>query len=185
MAAPIQSILTFMKTVSINVYNFSELSDKAKQNAMSNLMPEDASWAEYIEDDMKEIEVELTAWDIERGNYVTLKITDSHRTADLILKSHGKDCGTYRVATTFVREWSELVARFSDGVNTDVVAEENEREFDRQADELEYEFKADLQNLTLKSLHDEWVNVTSESYIAELAEINEYEFDADGNFAKY
>lgn len=91
-----------------------------------------------------------------------------------------KTARQYKTAQSFLTEWDNLVAKYSDGINTDRVSEDNENEFDNDADELESEYF----NLLLEDyrimLNKEYEYLTSDEVIKETIEANEYEFTEDG-----
>ena len=64
------------------------------------------------------------------------------------------------------------VARHSDGVHTDTI---------READELEADFRADLEQSYTRILREEYESTMSDEAVFELLRVGGYEFDAAGN----
>lgn len=60
-----------MKTKTINLYEFDELSEDAKEKALQNLwdINVDHEWWDYIYEDAERIGLKITGFDIDRGNY--------------------------------------------------------------------------------------------------------------------
>jgi len=172
-----------MKTIEINLYQFSELSEYAKQKAISNLsdINVDSDWWLNTYDDAKEINLKITSFDIDRGSYVNAQFMQSaYDTANLIILNHGESCETYKTAQTFIQSWNNLVSKYSDGINKNVVAEENEYEFDNEADDLESDFLKSISEDYRIILSNEFDYLTSETAIIETIESNEYYFTEDG-----
>ena len=127
-----------MRTIRIKVYKFQELSKPAQEKAIDQIRNRDQGF--YYE----------IAWDntVEDAANIGLKIIliELHRpyrgefkqgameTAWKIKAEHGQECETCKTAAQFLKEWDELVSKYSDG--TSKVAEGNEHQFDEEADEL-------------------------------------------------
>lgn len=172
-----------MRTIQTTVYKFNELTEEGKQLAVKKLydINVDYNWWQFVYDDANTVGLKISGFDIDRGEYVELELIDSARaTAELILKNHGEECQTYKDAKQFLTEWSALVEKYSDGVNKDKVTEENEYDFDSEADELEREYKKDIEHEYLKLLRNEYEYRTSDQAIIETIEANDYEFTEDG-----
>ncbi len=175
-----------MRNITKTVYSFDELNDEAKENAISRFcdINIDHEWWDWTYEDAARIGLKITSFDCGRGNSINGEFTESaDECADMILADHGADCETFKTASAYLSSRGELVARFSDGVDTDIVAEENEHDFDRECDELDREFKRGLLEDYLTILRQEYEYLTSDEAIIETIRVNEYEFDADGNLA--
>lgn len=172
-----------MRTIQTTVYTFDELSEGAKENAVNKLYDINVTyeWWDNTYYDAKTVGIKINGFDIDRGSYVQFDfINSAYDTAQQIVKEHGKDCQTYKDAEQFINEWDALVCKYSDGVKTDVVTQENEYDFDSEAYELEQEYKNDIEHEYLKTLRSEYEYLTSEEAIIETIEANEYEFTEDG-----
>ena len=172
-----------MRTIKTKVYQFHELSEEAKKQAINSLLDinVDNNWWECIYDDAKEIGLKITGFDLDRNKHCTGKLTiTAWESSDNIMSEHGEICETYKLAKNFIYEWDELVKKHSDGIKTDKVSEENEWEFDKDADELEAEFLRDLLEEYSSILQKEYEYLTSENSIIETIEANGYEFTEEG-----
>jgi hypothetical protein len=171
------------RTVRTKVYKFDELSEQAQKKALESLydINVDYDWWENVCDDAAQIGLKITSFDIDRSSYCAAEFTSNATAcAEAIKENHGDGCDTYKTANEFLQSWSSLVAKYSDGVRLDVVAEGNEYDFDGEADELEKEFLYSLSQDYLKMLRDEYEYQTSEEAVKETIRANEYEFTADG-----
>lgn len=172
------------RTIRTKVYKFNELSQDAQQTVIDNnyfINVDFNDWFDGVYIDAENIGLKIKEFDIDRGSYVKAVFTDSAQfTANKILQEHGESCETYQTAKTFLAEWAALVEKYSDGINTDVVAEDNEYDFDTEADELEREFLRSLSEDYRIILSNEYDYLTSEEAIKETIISNEYEFTKDG-----
>ena len=179
-----------MKTIQINLYEFSELSEDAKQIALEKLydINVDGSfdWWDNNYEDAKNVGIKINSFDLGRGESVDIDNYETwHEIADLIIKNHGEQCQTFKDAKEFLKQRDILVYKYSDGKNIEVVIEKNEIEFDDYCDNLEHEFKTCLENDYLKMLRQEYEYLTSEDAIIDTITTNEYSFLEDGALNHY
>lgn len=173
-----------MKTIRTKVYSFNELSETAKQTAIEklSLINVEHDWWNFTYDDAKRIGLKLNNFDLDRNKHCTGNLIESGiECASLIIKEHGKECDTYKLAQTFINEWNNLVIKFSDGIDTDKVTYENEQDFDNEADELEKKFTIDLLECYANILQGECDYLQTEAAIKETIEANDYQFLSNGN----
>lgn len=169
-----------MKKVTINLYSFAELSDDAKQKALEKLwdLNVDHEWWEFIYEDAENVGVRIKGFDLDRHTIDGDFISDA--VAEKILKDHGENCETFKTAKNYYTEYDKLVEKYSDGKVLNKVAEDNEYEFDKEADELAEEFQDNILEDYLSMLRQEYEYQTSEEAIIESIEANEYQFTEDG-----
>jgi hypothetical protein len=172
-----------MKTVTINTYKFTELSEEAQQKAIEKLYDINVNynWWECTYDDAKKIGLKITSFGLDRykecGGKLTLSMLEC---CALIMANHGEICETSVTAATYINRYDNLVEKYSDGIKTDIVADGNEYDFDQEADELETEFlKAILEDYA-NILQDEYEYLTSKEAIVETIEANNYDFTING-----
>lgn len=162
-----------MKTKTINIYQFNELSEQAKQKAMEwYLAGEDFSFAwECIVDDAKNVGLIIKQLDDHKFNkgFFVLSASD---TANKILVNHGEDCETYKDA----KEYLEKVV-FIRSSKLDESEMENELEM------YETNFLNNLLEDYRIMLNRDIEYQQSEACIAENIEANEYEFLESGERA--
>jgi len=169
-----------MQTHQITTYSFSELSDDAKQTALEKLWDINVAyipWWEFVFEDAYNIGLKITEFDIDRGAYCNGQLTENaHDVAQNILRDHGESCDTHALATQFMADWNTLVEKYSDGIDTNRVTENNEYDFDQEADKLEADFEYSLREEYLSLLRREFEYLTSEEAVRETIEANEYQF---------
>lgn len=169
-----------MKTLTIKKFN--ELEGKARENALRKHsdINVDYQWWDSTYNDAQRIGLKISEFDTD--HYCKGELEYSlHETCDKIKKEHGDQCDTYKTAVEYQKQWADLVKKYSDGVNTDRVAEDKEYEFDKEADELEEDFRKALCEDYRIILRKEYEYLTSEEAISETLESNEYYFDGYGN----
>lgn len=161
-----------MKTISVNVYQYSELSDKAKERARNWYLEGSDFEHEWdcLKEDVKNIGLNLTAWDYGRyckGDF----ISSAPECAENILKEHGKTCETYKTAQVYLKSIKHLIDLCSDEMTTEQEEEKEDADNQFLNDILEdYRILADKQ----------FEYCQSEEYIKEAMEANEYTFLQDG-----
>jgi hypothetical protein len=173
-----------MRTKTINLYQFSELTETAQQKAIEKLYDINVNydWYESVYEDAANIYLKITGFDIDRASYCKGEfINSAAETAEAIKENHGDHCETYKTAQTFLNDWSNLVEKFSNGIEEDKVQEGKEEEFDEEADELEDEFLKSLCEDYRIMLSNEYDYQTSKEAIIETINANEYDFDEEGN----
>ena len=173
-----------MKTKTIEIYTFNELSDKAKETAVEQNYDYNVyfDWWDNTYYDAENVGIKIKEFDIDRGRCCKIEFKyDAREVCEKIQMEHGEGCETYRIASTFLSDYEELVKKYSDGIKTNIVAEDNEYDFDNDADELEDELRNDLAEEYLSILRKEYEYLTSEEAIAEALEANEIAFLVDGN----
>jgi len=171
-----------MRTVRTKVYQFSELSEAAKEKAIEwFFFGNDLTFAwENVTEDAIQVGLKIHSLDDHRRNDGEF-VESAESTAQQIIENHGKDCETYKTAADFLKERDELVSKHSDGINTNKVAEDNEYEFDQECDELEQDFLNSILEDYRIMYYKEIEYENSEEYAIETIVANEYEFKADGS----
>lgn len=170
-----------MKTKTITLYSFDELSDEAKEKAINKLsdINVDYEWWDCTFDDAKRIGLKILEFDIDRGSYCECKVLTSHREiAEAILKEHGKMCETYKTAEAFLKERDGIIDSAQKNEDGEF---EDEYELDQKLDECEYEFLKSISEDYRIILQKEYEYLTSKEAIIETIKANEYDFDEEGN----
>ncbi len=172
-----------MKTIEIQLFKFNELSDKAKEKAIEenynwNVLYD---WYDNVYEDAKNVGITINGFDIDRGNYCKIEFRyDAEDICQKIIMEHGENCETHKIATKFLSDYEELVKKYSNGIKTNIVAEDNEEDFDNEIIELETELHHELSEEYLSILRKEYEYLTSEEAIIEALEANEIEFTING-----
>lgn len=168
-----------MKTKTINIYSFNELSEEAKQKAIEKFYDINVShdWWELTYEDAKNIGLKINSFDLERNRHAKGEfIYSASEVAANILKEHGENCETYKTAENFLKEWQPI---FYDYMNEESENYESS-ESEEQLLELESNFLESLLEDYSIMLQNECEYLTSEEAIIEAIEGNEYEFTEDG-----
>jgi hypothetical protein len=160
-----------MRTIKKTIYEFSELSEKSKYNAL-NLLSDintDNQWYDFYYDDINAIGMKCNGFDI-YNNYCTLEfIDDSQITAEKIILNHGQKCQTYLIAIEHIKN-----------VKKDKDLLEDEYEYSDEEEFNDMKFLEDLGKEYLSLLRLEYEYQTSDEAIISTIELNEYEFTEDG-----
>ena len=174
------------ETTTRTIYTFDELSETAKEKALDvyrhiNL---NFDWWDSTYEDAKNIGLKIDSFDLDRRRHATGKfIEDANHCASRIIAEHGETCETYKTAKAFLSDWSELVAKYSDGVNLEQVHEDKEYDFDQEADELQEEFlKSILEDYSIM-LQKESEYLYSDEAVKEFIEAHDCEFTEEGKKA--
>lgn len=166
----------------IEVYQFSELSDDAKQKALETMFDIniDHDWYESTYEDAENVGLKITAFDIDRGSYCEGDFTGTAEdTAERILTDHGDTCETYATAKAFLAERAEILRQ----ANRD--GDENDDAYEDELETLDDQFLKDILEDYLTILRDEYEYQTSTEAIVETIEANEYGFTAEGSRKVY
>lgn len=168
-----------MKTVTINIYQFSELSDEAKEKAISNLsdINVDFDWWTNTYEDAARIGLKITSFDLDRNRNAKGQFTlSANEVAQNIFNEHGEECETYKTAKSFMEEWQPI---FNDYMNENSENYES-RESEDKLQDLEDDFKNSILEDYSILLQHECEYLQSEKAIIETIEANEYDFTEDG-----
>jgi len=164
------------KNRTIKVYQFDELSERAKERAREWWLSGglDWEWWDGVYEDAKTIGLKITGFDIDRGNYCEGELTTSPlESITKILAEHGKDCDTHKLALLYKPQFEALREK---ELNT-------EEDLSGEQDELMEEYTYALREEYLSMLRKEYEYLTSAEYVDETILANEYEFLEDGTRA--
>jgi hypothetical protein len=187
-------------TTEHTVYTFDELSDTAKARALESMygINVDYNWWYFTYEDAKNIGMKITEFDIDRGNYLKARYTECPLDiCRLILKDHGKETETYRLALSYIKNREAL----SKTEVTRLCQEEADQlcecfyyirgAFDVEQDYFDESVTKDIDEDFHKELEDEYLamlkrayeHLTSNEGIIETIKANGYEFTEDGYLA--
>ena len=160
-----------MRTESISIYSVSELPEAAKAKVLDKYRYEFSDW--YYQDTQYDAN-ESSHMSIEEFNldysYIVCEFnTGAKDTAHTVIKNHGESCASYTIASNFLSALSSLESQPDDERTDALVAE------------LEEDFMEDMGNYYLNMLKSEYENCTSDEYVTEMLEANEYEFLENGD----
>ncbi len=154
-----------MKTKTINVYQYKELSDKAKDKARDWFLStgDDGQAWDSTKEDAANIGLDLkgTHHDTMTGDFEVSALDCAER----ILKGHGKHCETFKTASKYVK-----------ALRVKPVVESLQDAYEG----IEHEFLVDICEDYRIILNKDYEYQQTEEYISEIMEANEYEFYEDG-----
>lgn len=168
-----------MKQHTITTYSFGELSDDAKQKAITDMyyINIEYGWWKSVYADAENIGVKITGFDIERANYCNIEFIDSYgEVAENIKKEHYKNCETFKIAVEYLNEYEKLIEE-REGLEED---SDGFQEIEDKIEELDNDFKRFIAGEYLKILKGEYKYLTSEEIIINTIEVNGYEFLENG-----
>ena len=173
-----------MKTIKIKIYEFSELSEEAKQKAISNLsdINVDDNWWRWTYEDAERIGLKITSFDLNRNRHCKGDfLINSLEVAQNILNEHGESCNTYKTAQNFLNCHAPI---FADYLNRESENYESS-ELENKLQDLEEDFLNDILEDYSIILQDESEYLQSDEAIVQTIEANEYFFDINGNLTNY
>jgi len=164
-----------MRTETIEIFRFEELSEEAKQNAVEKMYDLNVShnWWEFTYEDAKRIGLKINGFDLNRGSHVNSEMLwGGSEVVEAILEQHGESCGTHTLAKEYEEKYKALDKKYT--------KDETLCDFEEESFELDSNLKEDLQKEYLKMLRNEMEHLMSEEAIIETIKANEYEFTANG-----
>ena len=160
-----------MRTIETKVYLFNELDDQTQEKVIQDnygIAIQD-DWHDFIKYDLKEIGIELRSFDVDRGSFAEIHIDYFFETCEKIIETHGENCETYKIAKRYIDVYNSI--------------QEKDGEYDHDFIDLDYldeEYQNRFSEEVLSMLRKEYEHMTSEEYLIEMFEANEYEFTAEG-----
>jgi hypothetical protein len=171
-----------MKTITVNLYKFSELSEEAKQHAIEKLNDINVSfdWWDSTYEDAEQIGLKLTSFDLARNRHADGEfLLSACDVAQNILNNHGDMCETYKTAQNFLNDWQPVFNDYMDETNEKYESRESED----QLNDLENDFLQSLCEDYSIMLQNEYEYLETDEAIIETIEANDYDFTEDGNLA--
>jgi hypothetical protein len=165
------------KTIETIVYKFNELSNKAKETAISKNYDINIyyDWWNMTYEDANLIGFNITSFSIDRNYHLNAEFNSSAiDTAKLIVDMHGENCATYQLSLQFKTDCLVLEVKYL------LLGNEDSYEAQSEYDDLQDTYLENLQDAYLKILKDEYEYLTSDTAIAERLEVNDYYLTVDG-----
>lgn len=151
-----------MKTKTITLYDFDELTPESQEKAIQNLsdINVDYEWWEYEYEDAEQIGLKITGFNLDSLSIYGEFINSAFSCAELILQNHGEDSETHKTALKYI-----------DGLKLE------NSEFYK---DNESEFLSDILEDYRIILQQEYDFRISREQIIETIKANEYTFTSDG-----
>ena len=151
-----------MKTITLNLYSFKELSEAAQKRALNDLSDintDSNHWYQFMLDDYKSIGLEIDSFDVEQGQIKGEFITNAEDFADSAVR-HFAAGPMHIICANFLKELKTLT---DDNYIGETLA-----------------FKNSVLRMVLKDLHEQYEHLTTREAITETIEANDYLFTDDG-----
>lgn len=168
-----------MQTVTINIYDFSELSEQAKKKVLADFQYINVQyeWWDSVYEDAANIGLKITSFDTDRGNECCGEFTlSANEVAQNILNNHGESCDTYTAAKLFFERWQPVFNNYMDpghvSYESTTVSE--------VLMTIEDMFLTELLTCYLNMLKKDLEYRYSEEAITETIEAKDYKFTEDG-----
>jgi len=168
-----------MKTIKINLYKFSELSEESQQKVIEKYydINVDPDWWQFTYEDAANIGLKITGFGLDRDRHATGELLlATNEVCQNILNNHGEECKTYKTAKETMEIWQPVFNAYMDETNPKYESREAENELQ----EIEDEFTKSLLEDYSIMLQKESEYLQSKEAIIETIEANEYTFEADG-----
>jgi hypothetical protein len=172
-----------MRTETIKIYSFDELSAEAKENAIegSRTINVDWDWYDPTCEGMKEVGIEIDSFDIYYRN-ISITIEDSEHTANKVIEDFGEKMEIVKISKQFIKDRDALIKRLGEG--NDIagysVKEEFIYEYNEEIEYLEEEYRKEVAEEIFTWLRDDYEYLQTDEAVAETLISNDYEFTKDG-----
>lgn len=169
-----------MKTKIIQIYDFNELSESAKETALNEARQRNYGdcWWEFILDDAKDVGVLIKSFDLDRNRHAKGYFIDGAECcAHFIVDNHGETCETYKTATAYLKDRDKII----ESAPIDADGEfESEYNLDCELNDLDAEFLRSILEDYSRMLQRESEYRDSKEYLLEMINCNEYTFNVNG-----
>lgn len=168
-----------MRTKTVNIYKFNELSEEAKEKALDTVREwqVDYEWWDGVYEDAENVGIKITSFDLDRNRHAKGDfLLSADEVAANIIRDQGDMCETYKTAQSFLDKQNELEMPEDD---TDEFSEWEDKRI-----ELEDEFKQSILEDYSIMLQNEYEYRVSDEAVAEFIEANDYEFTEDGKVSR-
>jgi hypothetical protein len=154
-----------MRTINIDVYEYDELSEDAKEKAREWCADwiGDYDWWNFVYDNAKQIGLNIESFDLYRHEIDGKLTVDAVECAENIKREHGEKSETYKTAHAFLKEYA-------------LIPNSNEDKQDEAVEEFERSLLEDYRGI----LQKEWDAMFETENLEETIRLNEYTFTSDG-----
>jgi len=172
-----------MKTIEVKLYEFEELSNEAKENAIerNRTMNVEWDWWDCTYEGMKEVGVKIDSFDI-YYRAISIIIEDSEYTARTTIENFGEGMEMVKISKRFIADRDALIKKLGEG--NDIagysVKEEFIDEYDEEIEYLEEEYRKEMAEEILTWLREEYEFLQTDEAVAETLIANDYEFTENG-----
>jgi len=173
-----------MRTETIKIYSFDELSAEAKVDAIegNRQINVDYDWWDCTYELMKEMGVEINSFSIYHRD-ISITIEDSEYTAIETIENFGKESEIVKISKQFIADRDELIKKLGEGndISGYSVKEELIDEYDEEIEYLEEQYRKEMAEEILTWLRDECEFLQTDEAVAETLIANDFEFTENGD----
>jgi hypothetical protein len=169
-----------MKTKTIEIFEFNELSESAKDKALDNVRQGSyqSEWWDCTYEDAQAIGLCLTGFELDRYRRALGNFEDSAEAcAHLIIDNHGEACETYLTARAYLTDRDKLIESAPIDADGEL---ENEYNLDSDIDNLDNEFLRSILEDYSMQLQREYEHLDSKEHLLEMIDCNGYTFTSNG-----
>ena len=173
-----------MKTITITVYKFNELSEEAQRKALEKLSDINLTnnWHEEIYNNAEKIGVFISDFDLSKYQCNASLEDDVNVICDKILFIHNHQPDELKlVAERFLKQHNELIETHYRPTTVEGATEIDFAKYDAAADQLETDFVREIERHFLQRLEKEYKRRTSIHAVIDTIYANSYYFTEDGN----
>jgi len=166
----------------IKVYQIDELPQHIQEKIIDKnryILVEYWEWWDGVYSCVNEYGIKVKSFDVDKDT-IEIEIDHTSLTSHQLMKNYDEKNDFYIDSHNFLKKWSELVRKYSNGLEVDKVDEENEWDFDKEANELEAEYIKTIGENVLIMLENEAEWLTSDECVFDFLRGNEYEYTEDG-----
>lgn len=181
-----------MRIIETKAYQFKELDEQTKKKAIDNYRDigvDDGYWHGVLKEDLNYVGIELRSFDIERGSFAEIHSEDFYETCEKIIETHGENCETHKIAERYIKEYNSIKEKMDnleeyENDNSDEEHLNKLMQLDKDLEDLDEEYEKEFSEEVLSMLRREFEYQTSDEYIIDMFDANEYEFTDQGKLIK-
>jgi len=169
-----------MKTKTIEIFEFNELSESAQEFALDAVRQcnHGYDWWDCTYEDAETIGLCLTGFGLDGNRHATGNFKDSAEScAHLIIDNHGETCETYRTATAYLAGRDTLIESAPIDADGELESEFN---LDSDLDNLDNELLRSILEDYSMLLQRESEYIDSKENLLEVIDCNGYTFNVNG-----
>ena len=169
-----------MKTKTVNMYDFEELSEKAQEAALQEIASFNSNyeWWESVYEDAEMAGLKITSFDLDRNRHAEGDFVHSAEDcANYIIDNHGEKSETYITAESYLNDKAQTLNNAELDANGEI---ENEYSLDNTLYYLDVDFLRSILECYAMILEKEWEYINSKEVILESINANGYMFTIDG-----
>ena len=177
-----------MRTETIKIYSFSELSAEAKEKAMrgNRGINVDYDWWGCTYEMMKKVGVEINSFSIYLRE-ISITIEDSEYTAIETIENFWEKMEIVKISKQFIADRDELIKKLGEGNDIsgysvkEELIEELIDEYDEEIEYLEEQYRKEMAEEILTWLREELEFLQTDEAVAETLIANDFEFTENGD----